>query len=132
MLAHVSHQLALDVVELRRDGAGQRSGLPKTSTAAVHSGLRNGLDHKSRHPTARAGLAASSAFRLYRAARGWTQTNRPGSPSPVSARTGRGHRASSIDEAASQVAVGVDPAVAEERPDATHLLYPVPIDLDEE
>jgi hypothetical protein len=48
-------------------GARNRSGLQKTSAATVRSVLRYGLDHPSRYQTARAGLAASSAAKLYRA-----------------------------------------------------------------
>jgi hypothetical protein len=52
---------------LGQAGARNRSGFRKTSTAAVRSVLRNGLDHPSRYQTARTGLAASTAFKLYRA-----------------------------------------------------------------
>src|SRR6218665_3753920 len=50
-----------------KSGARNRSGFTKTSAAAVRSVLRNGLEHPSRYQTARAGLAASTAIRLYRA-----------------------------------------------------------------
>jgi len=48
-------------------GARNRSGFSKTSTAAVRSLLSHGLEHPSGYQTARAGLAASTATRLYRA-----------------------------------------------------------------
>ncbi|MFY1954842.1 hypothetical protein ACOTCL_17570 [Achromobacter xylosoxidans] len=48
-------------------GARNRSGFGKTSAAAVRSVLSHGLDHPSGYQTARAGLAASTAIRLYRA-----------------------------------------------------------------
>ncbi|WP_221934146.1 hypothetical protein, partial [Tepidimonas taiwanensis] len=51
---------------LGQAGARNRSGLRKTSAAAVRSVLRHGLDHPSGYQTARAGLAASSAVKLYR------------------------------------------------------------------
>jgi hypothetical protein len=51
---------------LGQAGAGNRSGFRKTSTAAVRSLLRNGLDDPSAYQAARAGLAALSAIRLYR------------------------------------------------------------------
>jgi hypothetical protein len=52
---------------LATDGTRNRSGFRKTSTAAVRSVLTDGLEHPSRYQAARAGLAASTAFRLYRA-----------------------------------------------------------------
>src|SRR6218665_1248275 len=48
-------------------GARNRSGFTKTSAAAVRSVLRNGPEPPSRYQTARAGLAASTVIRLYRA-----------------------------------------------------------------
>ena len=48
-------------------GARNRSGFTKTSAAAMRSVLSHGLYHPSAYQTARAGLAASTAFRLYRA-----------------------------------------------------------------
>jgi len=46
-------------------GARNRSGLKKTSSVAVRSVLRVGLEHPSFYQTARAGLAASTAVKLY-------------------------------------------------------------------
>ncbi|WP_201396153.1 hypothetical protein [Alicycliphilus denitrificans] len=48
------------------EGARNRSGLIKISAAAVRSVLSDGLDHPRGVQTARAGLHASTAFRLYR------------------------------------------------------------------
>jgi len=47
-------------------GAGNRSGFMKTSAAAVRFLLTDGLDHPCANQTARAGLVASSAIKLYR------------------------------------------------------------------
>ena len=44
-----------------------RSGFVKTSAVAVRPLLRDGLEHPSGDQTARTGLAASTAIRLYRA-----------------------------------------------------------------
>jgi len=52
---------------LGQAGTRHRSGFRKTGSAAVRSVLRDGLAHPSRDQTARAGLAVSTAFRLYRA-----------------------------------------------------------------
>ncbi|MFT4265961.1 MAG: hypothetical protein QM586_01865 [Xenophilus sp.] len=48
------------------EGARNRSGFTKTSAAAVRFVLSHGLEHPSAYQTARAGLAASTAARLYR------------------------------------------------------------------
>jgi hypothetical protein len=52
---------------LGQAGARNRSGFVKTSAVAVRPLLRHGLEHPSRHQTARTGLAASTAIKLYRA-----------------------------------------------------------------
>jgi hypothetical protein len=49
------------------NGARNRSGSMKTSAASVRGLLSHGLKDPSRFQAARAGLAASSATRLYRA-----------------------------------------------------------------
>ncbi|WP_236637178.1 hypothetical protein, partial [Acidovorax sp. BoFeN1] len=47
-------------------GARNRSGSMKTSAVAVRSVLRDGLENPSRYQTARTGLAALKAVKLYR------------------------------------------------------------------
>jgi hypothetical protein len=51
-------------------GARNRSGFMKTSAATVRPTLTHGLDHPSANQTARAGLVASSAIKLYRTSHG--------------------------------------------------------------
>ena len=61
-MAFISHACACAL-----EGARNRSGSMKTSAASVRNSLSHGLKGPSAYQAARAGLAASSALRLYRA-----------------------------------------------------------------
>ena len=61
-MAFISHACACAL-----GGARNRSGSMKTSAASVRNPLSHGLKGPSAYQAARAGLAASSAPRLYRA-----------------------------------------------------------------
>ena len=63
---HVQALIGQRVHKACIEGARNRSGLMKMDAAAMRSVLRDGLDHPIGVQTARTGLHASTAFRLYR------------------------------------------------------------------